>query len=352
MTLKTTERGEELTLMAYNFSSLRSHLWANLTTLITPFPIASFCRTPYFSVKPTTLSPDVLLARPSPVSEFDFFDDDGWELFLRSLGPLARRSLRLNLWPPSALSEWTKPGFCEGVTKGASLSLLARLSCDTGTKTGDHGARILPETPADMLGAWLAGWLGSLLGPLLDAPSQELSVGDVAHGEGEWIGLCSAEKCFLRFCWSKDDDEVLESETAASVCNAPRMSPGSFWTWEGFEYRASCWGGHVGGNEPSGGTREGNSFPWKMYKIRTEEDMSYCISMYPFRRCYFSHLCHLRIWLWQVHISIHITKMQPHPKCAQNAPKKTKKKKHVVGTAIDTKKNLDIPKGVYCAFRI
>jgi hypothetical protein len=38
----------ELTLTAYSFSSLRSHLCASRTTAVAPFPIAALSQTPYF----------------------------------------------------------------------------------------------------------------------------------------------------------------------------------------------------------------------------------------------------------------------------------------------------------------
>lgn len=69
-----------LTLIAYNFSVVRSHLCASRTTLVAPFPIAIFWQTPYFLVKLRVLSPALLFPIPLfpaslPASESECLDD-------------------------------------------------------------------------------------------------------------------------------------------------------------------------------------------------------------------------------------------------------------------------------------
>src|SRR5882762_4871425 len=96
-----------LTLTAYNFSSLRSHLCASRTTDVAPLPIASFWHTPYFFDKLAVLPPFDFV---SPLSESDFLlllllPTDRWDCLRASLGPLEIRSLRLNLWLPSVDEE-------------------------------------------------------------------------------------------------------------------------------------------------------------------------------------------------------------------------------------------------------
>lgn len=126
------------------------------------------------------LSPAVLLGRPfpSPASESDLLDDvERCELFLLSLGVLASRSFKLNLPGVSPLSECADDDFLRtGVTGTGAGGWLPRLSRAIATGGGVTRPVILPpETPADMLGALLAGWLGGLLGPLLGGalgPSQ------------------------------------------------------------------------------------------------------------------------------------------------------------------------------------
>jgi hypothetical protein len=57
-----------LTLTAYNLSVVRSHLCANLTTAVAPFPIATFSHTPYFFNKLVPAPPLALLfASPAVV---------------------------------------------------------------------------------------------------------------------------------------------------------------------------------------------------------------------------------------------------------------------------------------------
>lgn len=75
----STKYMSQLTLMAYNFSSVRSHLCASLTTLVAPFPIATFWHTPYFFDKLVALSPALLRALPltltASASESDFREE-------------------------------------------------------------------------------------------------------------------------------------------------------------------------------------------------------------------------------------------------------------------------------------
>jgi len=145
---------------------------------VAPFPIAIFWQTPYFCEKLAVLS---LLARPSPASESDLLDEV--ELFLANFGPLASRSFRLNLWPPSLLSEWIEEGFrFTGVGGEKSFPLLP-LRSRPPVFSVDCGITSLPtEFSADMLGARVASWLGGLLGPRLGGA---LSIGEVATGKGK-----------------------------------------------------------------------------------------------------------------------------------------------------------------------
>lgn len=212
--------GSALTLIAYSFSSVRSHLCARRTTLVAPLPIAIFWHTPYFCVRLPVLSPAMLFPRPSPASESDFFDDvERCELLRFSFGPLASRSFRLNLCELSPLSECTDAGFFgEGVTMGASV-LLARRSRPASAKAGGGGTIFPPATPADMLGARLGGWLAGLLGARLGGAlvgSHALSGGDVV--DGECIGLCGADPCR-----PDEADEAVERETELSFSSAPRV---------------------------------------------------------------------------------------------------------------------------------
>jgi len=92
------DNDSRLTLTAYNFSSLRSHLCASRTTDVAPLPIASFWHTPYFLDK-LVLLPALDFA--SPPSESDFLLlllIDRPDALRASFGPLDKRSLRLNLW--------------------------------------------------------------------------------------------------------------------------------------------------------------------------------------------------------------------------------------------------------------
>lgn len=98
--MKAYKKVGALTLTAYNFSSLLSHLCARRTTLVAPLPIATRWQTPYFCVRLTALSPAVLLEALmiSPASESERLDDvDRWEDLRLSFGAVPRRSLRLNL---------------------------------------------------------------------------------------------------------------------------------------------------------------------------------------------------------------------------------------------------------------
>src|SRR6267154_6376934 len=89
-----------LTLTAYNFSSLLSHLWARRTTAVAPLPIATFWQTPYFCVRLTALSLATDFRSPSE-SDFLLLVERAEDL-RESLGAEAvMRSLRVNLCEPS-----------------------------------------------------------------------------------------------------------------------------------------------------------------------------------------------------------------------------------------------------------
>lgn len=83
---------------AYNFSSRRSHLCANLTTAVAPFPIAFFSHTPYLVRRLTVLTPSyppfsLPAADFPPFSDLDAAEDA--DALRDSLGPDEMRSLRL-----------------------------------------------------------------------------------------------------------------------------------------------------------------------------------------------------------------------------------------------------------------
>lgn len=115
--------------------------------------MATLWHTPYFCERLTALSPAVLLGLMSPASESERLEEE--EPLRLTLGPAPRRSLRLNLWP----SVFMEAG-------------LLRRAGGTGEKAGGGlrpGFGFLglslalarkPETPAEMLGALLAGRLG------------------------------------------------------------------------------------------------------------------------------------------------------------------------------------------------
>ena len=89
-----------LTLTAYNFSSLLSHLWARRTTAVAPFPIATFWQTPYFCVRLVVLSPATDF-RSTSESDFLLLVERAEDL-RESLGAeAATRLFSVNLWPPS-----------------------------------------------------------------------------------------------------------------------------------------------------------------------------------------------------------------------------------------------------------
>jgi len=114
--------------------------------------MATLWHTPYFCERLTALSPAVLLGL-SPASESERLEEE--EPLRLTLGPAPRRSLRLNLLP----SVFMEAG-------------LLRRAGGTGEKAGGGlrpGFGFLglslalarkPETPAEMLGALLAGRLG------------------------------------------------------------------------------------------------------------------------------------------------------------------------------------------------
>jgi hypothetical protein len=142
--------------------------------------MASFWQTPYFCDKLAVL-PAFDFASASE-SECLLLPVERADDFRASLGPPESRSLRLNLWLPSA--EFTDGALGRIVfaddrsEKGAigdagaeDLSFLADLAAG--------GTTFPPETPADILGARLGALLGAWLGGLVDGALQiSLSEGD------------------------------------------------------------------------------------------------------------------------------------------------------------------------------
>ncbi len=103
---KRNKYDKRLTLTAYSFSSLLSHLCARRTTEVAPLPIAIFWQTPYFCDRLAVLSPAVDRGPCRPPASLSPSDlrllppVERWEDLRASLGPLASRSLSVNLVPP------------------------------------------------------------------------------------------------------------------------------------------------------------------------------------------------------------------------------------------------------------
>lgn len=173
-------------LTAYNFSSLRSHLCASRTTDVAPLPIANFWHTPYFFDKLAVLPP---FDFASPPSESDrlLLPTDRPDDLRTSLGPLERRSLRLNLWllPSVEATDGALPRAVVGDFGGSEAGITAFGGAVAGCSflvvavvvvtLAGVGATFSPE----ILGALLCRRLGAWLGGLLEAALvHSLSEGD------------------------------------------------------------------------------------------------------------------------------------------------------------------------------
>jgi hypothetical protein len=151
--------------------------------------MATRSQVPYF-FKRDALSPPVDLGPPSE-SDFLLLADERAEDLRESLGAEARRSLRLNLVPPSV--EWTDGG---PILRGAGLGSTGvtgswRSFFDplAGTGAGDCNSDDRSGLAPDILDALLGAWLGARLGG---------SVGGALHGllsdgEDELVGDGEAE---------------------------------------------------------------------------------------------------------------------------------------------------------------
>jgi hypothetical protein len=131
------------------------------------------------------LSPAVDFAPPSE-SDFLLLAEERADDLRESLGADPRRSLRLNLWPPSV--EWTDGGPLErgtglastGVT-GTARSFLDPLgSARAGGANNDDRSGL----GLDMLGALLGAWLGGRLGGAVGGALHVL----LSDAEGELVG--------------------------------------------------------------------------------------------------------------------------------------------------------------------
>jgi len=139
---------------------------------------------PYFFKRPV-LSPAVDLGPPSE-SDFLLLAEERAEDLRESLGADPRRSLRLNLWPPSF--EWTDGGPFErgtglastGVTGTARSFLDNLVSARAGDASNDDKSGLAPDMLGALLGAWLGGRLGGTVGGALH--------GLLSDGEGELVG--------------------------------------------------------------------------------------------------------------------------------------------------------------------
>jgi hypothetical protein len=171
-----------ITFTAYSFSSLRSHLCARRTTEVAPLPIATRSQVPYFFKRPT-LSPAADFGPPSE-SDFLLLAEERADDLRESLGADPRRSLRVNLWPPSL--EWTEGGPLERGTGLASTGVTgtARSFLDPLGRTGDSNSDDRSGLAPDMLGALLGAWLGGRLGGAVGGGLHRL----LSDGEGELVG--------------------------------------------------------------------------------------------------------------------------------------------------------------------
>lgn len=118
---------------------------------------------------------------------------------------------------PSPLSEWTDDAGLEraGVT-GSLREVIPKI--------------LPPDTPADILGARLAGWLGGLLGPRLGGGliPKSLSVGEAMVGDDGVEDSCEVVVDEDWFLWMFSDEDVdpLLDGTTASFWRLPRVLPG------------------------------------------------------------------------------------------------------------------------------
>ena len=146
--------------------------------------MATRSQVPYF-FKKDVLSPAVDLGPPSE-SDFLLLAEERAEDLRESLGAEPRRSLRLNLLPPSV--EWTDGGpLLRGARLGSTgvtgwwRSFLGPLP-GTGVGDGDNDDRsgLAPDMLGALLGAWLGGRLGGRVGGALH--------GLLSDGENELVG--------------------------------------------------------------------------------------------------------------------------------------------------------------------
>jgi hypothetical protein len=167
--------GSVLTLTAYNFSSVRSHLCASRTTDVAPLPIANFWHTAYLFDKLVLPALDL----ESPFSELDFLllPPDALRL---SLGLLERRSFRLNLWFHSV--EATDSALERAVDTGGSKEAMTGVGCAEIVRSFLVAALMVAALSLgvpDKLGTLLCIRLGAWLGALLEgALVHSLSEGD------------------------------------------------------------------------------------------------------------------------------------------------------------------------------
>ena len=129
------------------------------------------------------LSPAVDLGPPSE-SDFLLLAEERADDLRESLGADPRRSLRLNLWPPSL--EWTDGGPLERGTGLASTGVTGtdRSFLDPLGRTGDANSDDRSGLAPDMLGALLGAWLGGRLGGAVGGGLHGL----LSDGEGELVG--------------------------------------------------------------------------------------------------------------------------------------------------------------------
>lgn len=223
-------QAQRRTLTAYSFSSVRSHLCARRTTDVAPFPMATFSQTPYFFSKLIVLSPAVDL-RSLSESDFLLLAVERPDVLRVSFGPPSSlfKSLRVNFCPVSDC-EWIEPGreggFDAGFDDGASFVGCRAVRAKSGSgvladwisgapddevgeirKAGDGATSFCdgtlisgckpppslpPETPEDILGALLGGWVeGRLQLSLSEAESEPLLDGviePVVEDESRWMG--------------------------------------------------------------------------------------------------------------------------------------------------------------------